>query len=369
MATIGALLGSAVDPAPAHTLLPPGNIGIELELEGREDWPSVAGWRKEADGSLRDGIEYVFDGPKGGAIALRNIKNMASMLKEYTVDNSFRCSTHIHLDVRDMDFEQLKRLVIAYSMMEGVMFQHCAVERRYSNFCTPFFLNTWLPRLFASYLVDERDTHRLHNLGSWPKYSALNLKPVTQYGSVEFRGSHALTTEAELLGLAQRMLHLKRVALGANGTALEFTEQLRNMRLEEIFPTGLAQGFLADEKMLDQGYSTAIGIATGNTNRRRAVPHGFAQMAEEPAAAYQDVMLPMNPATMEQYHLFYRTSMRMSELMQMVKNLRQVQGLQRPEIHTFVAGARPRDWNAFGGATNIINALRALGMNNRDLGL
>lgn len=367
MATIGALIGSAVATDPAHTLLPPGNIGIELELEGREEWPSVAGWRKEADGSLRDGIEYVFDGPKGGALALRNIKNMASMLKEYPVDNSFRCSTHIHLDVRDMDFEQLKRLVIAYSMMEGVMFQHCAVERRYSNFCTPFFLNTWLPRLFAGYLADERDTHRLHNLGAWPKYSALNLKPVTQYGSVEFRGSHALTTEAELLGLAQRMLHLKRVALGANGTALEFTEQLRNLRLEEIFPTGLAQGFLADEKMLDQGYSTAIGIATGNTARRRATT--YAQLAEERAAPYADHTLPMNPAAMERYHLFNRTAMRLSELMQMVKSLRQVQGLERPELHTFVAGAYRHDWGMFGGANNVIAAMRSLGINNRELGL
>jgi hypothetical protein len=69
MATIGQMLGSNAAPvALGHQLLPNvGAVGLELELEGLTRWPDVSGWRKEEDGSLRDGIEYVFDGPRGGA--------------------------------------------------------------------------------------------------------------------------------------------------------------------------------------------------------------------------------------------------------------------------------------------------------------
>ena len=367
MATIGALIGrNDVIINPPHTLLPPGNIGIELEVEGRADWPDVNGWNKEADGSLRDGIEYVFDGPKGGAHAVRNIKAMARMIEENPVDNSFRCSTHIHLDVRDMDFEELRRLVIAYTMMEGVMFQHCSMDRRYSNFCTPFFLNTYLPRLFANSMKDPRDNNRIHHIGGWPKYTALNLKPLTSYGSVEFRGSHALVTEEGMMSLAQRMLHLKRVAMGMQGTALEFTEHLRNLRLDEIFPTGLAAGFMAEEKLLDQGYASAIGIATGNVARRR-VPE-YAPAVEPAGAAFRDVNVMLDQDALERYHLFPRTVMSLTELMRMVKGLREVQGLQRPDMFTF-ARTRNEGYEIFGGGGNTLAALRQLGFNGRDVGI
>lgn len=370
MAKIGELIGRTnIETSPAHTSLPPGNIGLELELEGRGDWPDVNGWRKEADGSLRDGIEYVFNGPAGGATALRNIKNMARMLNANPVNNSFRCSTHIHLDVRDMDWEELRRFVIAYTMMEGVMFQHCSLDRRYSNFCTPYFLNTHLPRLFTGNMRDERDTHRLHHIGSWPKYTALNLKPLTSYGSVEFRGSHALITEAELLALAQRMLHLKRVALANVGTPLEFTEHIRNMALADIFPTGLAEGFMPDEKFMDQGYASAIGIATGNTARSRVpTAAGLTAAAGTARTRANDVAIEMDRTAMDRYNLFHRTFMSLSQVVNMVKNLRQVRGIEQPTLFTFVTNNN-HGYDVFGGGNNLIRMLNEQGIAAREVGM
>lgn len=374
MATIAALLGSRLNElSRAVPELPNvGNIGIELELEGLTRWPEVRGWRTESDGSLRDGIEYVFDGPQSGTTALRSIQSMAQALAETPPEPSFRCSTHIHIDVRDMELEKLELMVLAYVMTEGVMFDHCAPERRYSNFCPPFFVNTQLARQFTQLFHQAgSDTRRFSNCNAWPKYSAFNIKPIVQYGSVEFRGSHALTTEAELLGLAQRALHLKRVAMTYDAEPIEFVSRLRNLTLSEIFPTGLAEGYAPDEALMDQCYATALGIASGRLMPLRQMngnPFAQPEMAI-PRPAYQDVPLSMNGSVMESYGLFPVRTMRLSAYLRMLVTVRRAMGRQRPGIFTFINERHRGDYGVFGGGGNLIAACRELGIHTGAVGL
>ena len=131
--------------AEGNDLLPPGNIGIEIELEGGNDeWPRAEGWELKPDGSLRDGMEYVFDGPQSGDLALGSIESVSDAMEGHGPQPTFRCSTHIHVDVRDLNWTQYERLILLYMMYEDALFDHCEPYRRMSNFCVPFMNNDFL---------------------------------------------------------------------------------------------------------------------------------------------------------------------------------------------------------------------------------
>ncbi|AFU62950.1 hypothetical protein B5P22_31020 [Pseudomonas tolaasii] len=239
-----------------------GAIGIEVELEnlGGGRWPNVEGWVKKEDGSLRDGKEYIFDGPQSGDVALASIKAFAAKMQEVGVDPTFRCSTHIHLDVRDMNWTQYERLVLLYMVFEDVFFDHCQDYRRQSNFCIPFQSNDWLPSTFGSrILARERPEQKFHGCMQWPKYSALNLQVTGNFGSVEFRGSHALTDELELTQLAQRMLYLKKFVMGdSSEDHYAFINKVKDVDLLDVFPVGLKPNYAMEPGAKDQGLSAAV---------------------------------------------------------------------------------------------------------------
>lgn len=247
----------------AHELLPAsGAIGIEIELENSEtgNWPSVEGWDKKDDGSLRGGKEYVFAGPQSGARAIQSIENMHAAMKKVKPDPTFRCSTHIHLDVRDLDWVKYERLILAYMVFEDVFFDHCDRRRRSSNFCVPFMNNDWLSGRFGRQVIGRKaENHKFQGIGGWPKYSALNLQVGASFGSVEFRGSHAMTSKKELIGLAQRMLFLKQyVKDDASEDNYVFVNRLADVQLRDVFPKGLDEGYMMDAGSLATGLSTAI---------------------------------------------------------------------------------------------------------------
>lgn len=246
-----------------HEVLPGiGAIGIEIELEnlgGTGRWPTVDGWVRKDDGSLRDGKEYIFDGPQSGGTALASIKEMSRVMGEVGVDPTFRCSTHIHLDVRDMEWVQYERLVLLYMVFEDVFFDHCQPYRRHSNFCIPFQSNDWLSDNFGRRVIGAPEAARkFHGVSQWPKYSGLNLQVTGTFGSIEFRGSHAIVAEAELTQLAQRMLYLKKYAMGDQSEDhFKFINKLIEVSANDVFPVGLREGYVMEPGAKEQGLSSA----------------------------------------------------------------------------------------------------------------
>lgn len=341
MRTVRAILGGSA-PAPYTQVpeLPAGIIGIELELEGREDYPLVNGWERKPDGSLRNGMEYVFDGPQGGATALESIMNMGATLQQFPVEPTFRCSTHIHLDCRDLPLEVLERLILAYTITESIMFDHCDEYRRYSNFCVPYYRNTAMVTNLAHMFKQGQvnDEHRLMALGNWPKYSGLNLATLTRFGTVEFRGSHAMTTSEELTALAQRMLHLRRVAMENDVSSLEFVERLRNFAPSEIFLTGLKEGYALDEHLNDQCYANALmlaGTPWGEESSTNPYAESLRSRLDAVRAAPQTYRT--NATTCRRYSLNLPSSMTANDIYRVYVSLRNIRGIRQPELSDFFA--------------------------------
>ncbi len=253
-----------------------GALGFEIELEGIHGghWPrDIEGWVRKDDGSLRNGKEYIFDGPQSGDMALNSLRAMAVKMAEVGVDPTFRCSTHVHLDVRDLNWDQYERTVLLYMVFEDMFFDHCQPYRRHSNFCVPFQSNDWLSQYFGQRVIGcDNFANKFTHLQLWPKYSGLNLQVTTSFGSIEFRGSHAIVNEDELIGLAQRMLYLKKFVVDDNSADhYEFLAKVAAKTAADVFPVGLREGYTMEDGAMAQGLSTAYhALAIGGL--ARAVP-------------------------------------------------------------------------------------------------
>lgn len=348
MPTIAEHLGQNPPVFTAHADFPAvGAVGFEVELENTTvGWPNVQGWQKVEDGSLRDGIEYIFRGPASGVDIRQRIDAFAAAL-DGNVDPTFRCSTHIHLDIRDLDWMKYERTVLAYMVYEDLFFDHCMERRRHSNFCTPFLANDWLAQRFGEQVIGGRnDAHKFAACQQWPKYSAFNLQPTARYGSIEFRGGHAMTTVTELNGMAQRMLHLKTLAAKWPGVDhYEFVQNVRALPLDQAFPTGLREGYQVHEGGLDQGVASALhailaGAAaqagrSAGRNPAEGLPEFLRQRADAPRETSREIIrqlgarrVDVNRTYLRQFNLEYPAPRALfSQVAQMVTGVNRVNGL------------------------------------------
>lgn len=166
-------------------------VGLELEIENfSEEWERLfPGIEFTEDGSLRNsnrgmGIEAITL-----PLQTKYVRNfLEEFFSRYEISDSNyseRCSVHVHVNVNDMSYEQLASLCLVYQTVEDLLFSYVDSERANSIFCVPWNqcnLNYSIADKLIEYLKTGVDPFR-----NWQKYSALNLIPVMNQGSVEFR--------------------------------------------------------------------------------------------------------------------------------------------------------------------------------------
>lgn len=156
--------------------------GVEIEVE-RCPYDSVAALHSEAinitdDNSLRNqGIEII-TAPINSNVMIPTIEYI---LKKLPVGHDFspRTSIHFHFNMQPWTLDQVKSLVYVYMLFENSFFRLVNPKRKESIFCVPvcdtdIYFNT--RREDFPYLVEN-----------WHKYAAFNIKPLSNYGTVEFR--------------------------------------------------------------------------------------------------------------------------------------------------------------------------------------
>ena len=172
-------------------------VGIEIEQEYTQErtYSQAMGlrnstyWRTKPDGSLRYfGVEFcsniLYPGNVDDAL-----KEVYDSLNRGTF--SWRTGIHVHIDVSDLDEEQLRSVCELYSVLEPLIFQWEGNERETSRFCVPWYtcpaaVRTMLGRIGGkSYEVQDA-------FDRFGKYSALNLTSIPRFGTIEFR--HLQTT-------------------------------------------------------------------------------------------------------------------------------------------------------------------------------
>lgn len=235
---------------PFYSKTPPlGTIGIELEIEGRNlintdgaiadlAAPKTgARWTAKHDGSLRNGgIEYVLTAPCQVDEIDDLVTGLFGKLKlaGSKLENSNRCSTHIHINVAEQKLNTLTSIIVLWAMFEEYLIRWHGVNRTRNHFCLSFkdsktTLNTWLGLLRKG---------SIPNQDSGAKYSALNILPLFRFGSFEFRCGQEPNDPAKVITWGKFLHYLVQYAVSKyqnpNHIAYDISEKSAILILEEI---------------------------------------------------------------------------------------------------------------------------------------
>ena len=247
MSTVSELFGHRT-PSPvkrsSKLLVSDTRVGLEIELEGlyRLD-DIVKGWNIIPDGSLRDGgLEFVFSNPAGGQIVIDRLAAFNEVLDPHlgTVRCSERTSFHVHVDVRDMEWEKVWSMLALYAIVEPYLFTICGEHRSDNIYSLSWFKGESQVREVQKI----RSEHRAELSGdssTFPKYAALNLGALRTFGSLEFRGHEGTYDTTRMLLWINHLLALKEYANKSGVEPDQFPKLVSSMGadgfLEEVFGT------------------------------------------------------------------------------------------------------------------------------------
>lgn len=154
-------------------------VGIEVEVENiRDNVKLEHSWSVHSDGSLRNsGLEFI-SLPTKPALIESAINHLFDNLPK-EAHFSPRTSIHVHMNVRDLTLMQIYNIVILYQCFEDLLYKFAGPERKKSIFCVPVG-NT-------NYYINLRRNFIRNDGTNWSKYTGLNLSPMNNYGTIEFR--------------------------------------------------------------------------------------------------------------------------------------------------------------------------------------
>lgn len=168
-------------------------VGLECELEGvKPVGKSIGNFQGIADNSLKvHGIEYITVVPCDRQKMVADFKQLHKALQFYPGEDpfSFRTSTHVHVNASSMEEEHVRNMILLYALFEQFFFAMVKPARRDNIHCVP---------LTETHLVGQYNKKLDQLIQCWSKYTALNLKRLTDLGTVEFRHMHG-TGDAEEL--------------------------------------------------------------------------------------------------------------------------------------------------------------------------
>lgn len=164
-------------------------IGIEVEVENIRDLTTNPNkvWVIDEDGSLRNnGREFITKPIPASS---------APVALEYLMNNylnkkccfSPRTSVHIHLNMQDFTQDQVKDYILLYSIFEKLFYKFTGRGRMKNIYCVPLIDTDLLVRLGERRILD-----------GWSKYTGLNVLPLQNYGTIEFRHMHGTSDVGKL---------------------------------------------------------------------------------------------------------------------------------------------------------------------------
>jgi hypothetical protein len=219
------------------------NYGVEIEAEGiRYDFndsknihngrffeldvpetQSLSHWSAVKDGSLRNGVEFIFKGPKSYAASIKALEQIQSLFdlaaqQEKPIILSDRCSVHVHLDCRELTKNEVVNFIFCYLLIERILFNCVDIFRQKNTYCRPLNDSVFSGILMELLRVSSEEQRSIYNYitRSCDKYSALNLLPLTSYGSIEFRHHQGTTNTADIIKWIDLIRALKDTALSSD---------------------------------------------------------------------------------------------------------------------------------------------------------
>lgn len=205
------------------------HVGIEVEVEGIRTTGSVlieqehgiALWSNIEDGSLRNnGREYV-SLPVSGDMVEFSLATLHTELTRNPSCNrhefSHRTSVHIHVDMSDMTTENIATLLITYLFVEPFLYNYAGGDRDVNIFTVPLNDCHGYIEDISKYLSNFNVPDYLFSLvRRWDKYTGMNLLPLLEKNTIEFRHMRGNIDVNRLLSWIDSLLQLKAFAKDNN---------------------------------------------------------------------------------------------------------------------------------------------------------
>lgn len=257
-------------------------VGIEVELEGlhvnNDDLRAEVDrrWNIIEDGSLRnEGREFVFERPMFGTDVVECLMNLPDAFNALGISPTIsnRCSVHVHIDVRDLQYEQLLTFVATYLLCEPYFFAVGGEERKDNIYSRPLAgSEDYLNRLGRAFKMRDDESMSWvfrNNINNHVKYSAFNVAPIQSQGSIEFRHHRGTYNPEVLINWTNMVLAIKRytMSLGSQRMTSEFIDSIVNGGYEEFVRTvfegvsipSVADGWDSAARIAKRVTSIAIG--------------------------------------------------------------------------------------------------------------
>lgn len=156
--------------------------GAELEVEDVRDYHSARlednGVGITEDGSLRNNGKEFLLAPSYLQSSVEKFKYTHNHIRVGTEPFSARTSVHVHVNCMYSTVEQVRTLLLLYAIFEPLAFAYAGTERKNNIHCMPLN-STYMPNTYHKPLPDL--------IEGWHKYTAFNLLPLRELGTVEFR--------------------------------------------------------------------------------------------------------------------------------------------------------------------------------------
>lgn len=185
------------------------HFGLEVEYEfSRDDYPGLVNipkecnfWIVDGDGSLRNGIELVSKPIKKTKITT-SITELERIIKKNKFIASKRCGIHTHFNQANKTIGQMCSFIVASVLAEPFVFQTYAKGRDDSNFCVPLLDCAGQTERIANAVQMCRTKNITSRYGldafSTPKYTGINIRPLSTLGTIEHRYPFSTTDIKEI---------------------------------------------------------------------------------------------------------------------------------------------------------------------------
>lgn len=160
--------------------------GMECEIEGltaiKHDTLLDLGWSVTEDGSLRNNGQEFISVPSSLEELVEKFKGLHTVgIKTSGEAFSERTSIHVHVNCLDLELSRVKNIMLWYALFEPYFFSLVKPERVNNIFCV---------QLSQTVLPDSYKQQLKALVHKWSKYTALNLLPLAELGTIEFRHMH-----------------------------------------------------------------------------------------------------------------------------------------------------------------------------------
>lgn len=249
-----------------------GDLGIEIEVEGRRLPTPEKFWRREADGSLRgeESAEYVFSRPmtlKGAREALDYLAKCYEAQKSI-IDDTVRAGVHVHVNCQSLTLVQLYNFIVLFLVFENVLTKFCGEYRQGNLFCLRACDADRILHTLKSAAKNRNFRLQFHHDNN--RYAAMNVKALGDYGSLEFRAMRSTSDMDAIYTWAKILYDLREQATTYNSPhdiiagfsqygSREFMRQVFGENVQHLFDQYKATSEL--ESDLFKGMRNAQDIA------------------------------------------------------------------------------------------------------------